>query len=134
MLNLIIAVVLDNFSSASHAEERKVTDEHVKQFKKVWSHFDPKGTCSIAIAAFPRLVALLPPPLGLYEPGVHITRAALVRFQVRIHPVHLFALGSRVPGTHTPGSFVCFGFKGPARSLGVLEARPIAQRKATLRI
>lgn len=81
MLNLIIAVVLDNFSSTSNAEARKVREEDIDLFDEVWSHFDPKATSTIPVVLFPRLVALLPPPLGLAKPGVRVTRAELIRFQ-----------------------------------------------------
>ena len=70
MLNLIIAVVLDNFSSTAHADARKVKEEDLDVFDEAWSLFDPKGTSTIPVVVFPRLVALLPPPLGLAKPGV----------------------------------------------------------------
>ena len=45
ILNLLIAVVLDNYSmSKKEAENENVTPEDVKAFRRVWKKFDPDLT------------------------------------------------------------------------------------------
>eukprot|EP00898_Chlorokybus_atmophyticus_P005123 jgi/Chlat1/5611/Chrsp369S00415 len=65
MLNLIIGVILDNFTNMTKKEEPLVATEHLEQFRKSWSELDPKATYYIPASKLPVLVERLAPPLGL---------------------------------------------------------------------
>ena len=70
-LNLFIAVILDNFSQISDHEEEDasisngVNDEMLDEFRKAWSHYDPKATRFIPSTDLLSLLRRLKPPLGL---------------------------------------------------------------------
>eukprot|EP00898_Chlorokybus_atmophyticus_P005588 jgi/Chlat1/602/Chrsp103S00955 len=78
MLNLLVAVVLENFSISRADDEKQVTFEHVELFTEAWQTLDPKGTNFIPVNRFETLVRKLPPPLGLR--GRTITRRDFVKF------------------------------------------------------
>jgi len=86
MLNLIIAVVLENFSNSKKSGEGTVSEEDFKKLRKAWKNFDPEATGSIALADLPRLISRTPPPLGLA--GEEITRMKMMLFQhdLQVHP------------------------------------------------
>lgn len=73
MLNLVIAVILENFQSENIQNERndeddednmKVGRDHVQRFQDVWSRLDPYSTYYIHAAKLTTVVAELDPPLG----------------------------------------------------------------------
>jgi hypothetical protein len=67
LLNLIVAVILDNFSALNHQRHDVVCAADVDLFHEAWAKMDTHGTGKASAAALPLLVSSLPPPLGLKQ-------------------------------------------------------------------
>ena len=79
-LNLLIAVVVDNFSNnAKDVEGEDVGEADVRAFERGWCRIDKNRTGYIPRTDLSSLIRKVPPPLGMR--GVTATRLASVRFQ-----------------------------------------------------
>ena len=65
VLNLLIAVVLDNFSMAKDEAEKGITSDDLRVFRKTWSRFDPQGTGFVKAKEAANLILYMSPPMGL---------------------------------------------------------------------
>eukprot|EP01025_Chloroclados_australasicus_P020054 TRINITY_DN21087_c0_g1_i1.p1 TRINITY_DN21087_c0_g1~~TRINITY_DN21087_c0_g1_i1.p1 ORF type:complete len:530 (-),score=83.48 TRINITY_DN21087_c0_g1_i1:316-1821(-) len=79
MLNLVVAVVLENFSISKTNEEYKIGVEDIEEFSKVWSEFDPDGVGYISVYSLNNFLLDLPKPLGLK--GRSLGRGQMLQFQ-----------------------------------------------------
>ena len=64
-LNLIVAVMLDTFTSLGHSNPNLVSAADVATFTDLWADFDPDADQMIPETDLPELVRLLPPPMGI---------------------------------------------------------------------
>lgn len=64
LLNLVIAVILDNFQSSNNNEELEVSQSNLLNFTEIWSQLDPQCSMYIPTVRLPRLLELVEPPLG----------------------------------------------------------------------
>lgn len=64
MFNLLIAVLLDEFSMAQAQESHKVSPDMIEAYCLVWRDLDPKATHFIACDMLPQLLKHLEKPLG----------------------------------------------------------------------
>lgn len=64
IVNMYIAVILENFNQAHEQEEIGITDEDIEMFYAVWQLYDPLATQYIEFEKLPYLVANLGAPLG----------------------------------------------------------------------
>ena len=79
-LNLLIAVVVDNFSNnAKDVEGEDVSEADVRAFERGWCRIDKRRTGYIPRADLPDLIRKVPPPLGAR--GQKTTRLSSTRFQ-----------------------------------------------------
>ena len=67
MMNLFIAVILDNFSTTIHIEKSRVGTQELNRFVALWGVFDPSAELLIPTSRFPHLLSRLGPPLGVKE-------------------------------------------------------------------
>jgi len=67
MLNLVVAVILENFTSLGNVNEDLVSTNDIIEFKEVWGWFDPDADGMIPAKSLPHLVKSLPPPLGVKD-------------------------------------------------------------------
>ena len=65
LLNLVIAVILENFSSTAAESQSIITPDDTAQFQREWLRLDPAGTYFIPSVHFPQLLQRLTPPLGV---------------------------------------------------------------------
>ena len=65
IVNMYIAVILENFNQAHEQEEIGITDEDIEMFYAVWQLYDPLATQYIEFEKLPYFVANLGPPLGI---------------------------------------------------------------------
>ena len=56
VLNLIVAVILDNFSSLSKQQPDLVTADHIEVFRDAWAEFDPDADGQIPTVELPELL------------------------------------------------------------------------------
>eukprot|EP00803_Ostreobium_quekettii_P004182 evm.model.scf_87.7 EVM.evm.TU.scf_87.7 scf_87:110745-119200(-) len=110
LLNLVIAVILDNFQSSSQNEEMPVGRGHLLWFVEVWSDLDPHATNYIPAVKLSTLLSELEPPLGVRGTAAGTAEIQSIIMSVDIpnrnNKVHfletLHALAGRVAGTQLP--------------------------------
>ena len=109
MLNLVIAVILDNFESYSKTADLPVSDDDFAEFASEWGKMDRFGTYYVKVQQFPRLLRRIRAPLGVKTLPKDMQKRALSRTlfhcDVRVHPgekIHfadaIAALAARVDG------------------------------------
>lgn len=99
IINMYIAVILENFGQAHEQEEIGITEEDIDQFYVIWERYDPHATQYIKLEHLSEFMDLLDAPLGIRKPN----SMAIVAFNLpiiegdRIHCLDvLMALVKRV--------------------------------------
>lgn len=80
VINMFIAVILENFNQAHEQEEAGITEDDFDMFYLVWERFDPLATQFIKYEQLSNFVAELDPPLSIPKPN----EIALVSFDLPI--------------------------------------------------
>ena len=113
-MNLMVGVVVDEFSSTSIQEGMRVPETAVLEFQEQWMQLDPEGTHFIPATNLPRLLTrMLQPPLGVdihntpHGPAVAIlhrlqdawlpVRDGKIHFHETIFALARCAAGQRLP-------------------------------------
>ena len=65
LLNLVVAVILENFATLHNANPELVSAPDIELFVAAWADFDPDATNYIPTDELPALLLTLPRPLGL---------------------------------------------------------------------
>jgi hypothetical protein len=82
LVNLFIAIILDNFSEQCSMSESKVTAEILEDFDEVWATFDSKGTGKISEIRLPDMLLKIEYPLGLKNvPVEHLHGKSLRKYR-----------------------------------------------------
>ena len=113
MLNLVIAVILDNFESYSQSFALPVSEEDFGEFAEEWSKIDRRASYYMKYDRLPELLRRIRAPLGIKSLPKDLQRDALRRtmftFDVEVrdaNKVHfvdvLKHLASRVEGVEDP--------------------------------
>jgi len=63
-LNLVVAVILENFSSLGNINSDLVSASDMDLFKEAWAELDPDANNYIAATQLNSLISMLPPPIG----------------------------------------------------------------------
>ena len=66
-LNLVVAVILENFTALGNADPDLVSALDIADFKEEWTQFDPDADAQMPAKDLPALVMNLKQPLGLKE-------------------------------------------------------------------
>ncbi|XP_065672374.1 sodium channel protein 1 brain isoform X5 [Hydra vulgaris] len=69
IINLYIAIILENFNEVHRHDDIGITDEDIEMFYSVWQLYDPSNTNYIEFQKLPFLVANLGSPLGIPFPN-----------------------------------------------------------------
>lgn len=72
IINMYIAVILENFNEAQSQEEIGVTDDDLETFIQVWEEYDPKATHYISLNKLSDFLDALEPPLQIPKPNRHL--------------------------------------------------------------
>lgn len=80
IINMYIAIILENFNQAHEQEEVGVTEDDFDMFYVVWERYDPYASQFIKYEQLSDFVAELEEPLGIPKPNV----IALVSFDLPI--------------------------------------------------
>ncbi|XP_068681874.1 sodium channel protein 1 brain-like isoform X2 [Montipora foliosa] len=72
MINMYIAVILENFNEAQSQEEIGVSDDDLETFIQVWEEFDPTATHFIGLHQLSDFLDSLEPPLQIPKPNRHL--------------------------------------------------------------
>ena len=81
MINMYIAVILENYSQAHEQEEVGITEDDFEMFYVTWERYDPHATQFIKYEQLSDFVGDLEQPLGLPKPN----EIALVAFDLPIY-------------------------------------------------
>ncbi|XP_076443926.1 sodium channel protein 1 brain-like [Babylonia areolata] len=69
IINLYIAVILENYNQAHQQDEVGVTEDDFDMFYRVWQRYDPNATQYLPYSQLSNFVADLDPPLGIQKPN-----------------------------------------------------------------
>jgi hypothetical protein len=80
LLNLVVAVILENFTNVNGANPDLVTALDLDRFREAWGRFDPDADFYIRVEELPQLVLAVTPPMGLAgrEEALGGTKAVLL--------------------------------------------------------
>jgi len=82
MINMYIAVILDNFSEAQQADEIGIDEDDINLFYEKWKVFDPKATQFLNVSKLRDLVGQLSQPLGIPE----VTEDDILQLDIPLYP------------------------------------------------
>ncbi|KAK8395287.1 hypothetical protein O3P69_006178 [Scylla paramamosain] len=69
VINMYIAVILENYSQATEDVEEGLTDDDYDMYYEIWQQFDPKGTQYIVFSQVSDFLDVLEPPLQIHKPN-----------------------------------------------------------------
>ena len=69
VINMYIAVILENYSQATEDVEEGLTDDDYDMYYEIWQQFDPKGTQFIKFSQLSDFLDVLEPPLQIHKPN-----------------------------------------------------------------
>ncbi|KAA0162398.1 hypothetical protein FNF28_04736 [Cafeteria roenbergensis] len=102
MINLFIAVILENFEESNEEEKGDSRLDEIHGWAEIWNKFDPLALKWVPVALFPRLMASAPRPFGfgrlIMRPSTVIATMAQLRVPLETRPASLFngKIGSRI--------------------------------------
>ena len=83
LLNLLVAIVIEAFTTITELNNGKVRPSHTAEFKKRWAVFDPDGDSMVPTTMLIDLMVPVPYPLGLQNPpGGGTLKEAQVRKEI----------------------------------------------------
>lgn len=69
IINMYIAVILENYSQATEDVEQGLTDDDYDMYYEIWQRFDPKGTQFIPFSTLGDFLDALEEPLQIVKPN-----------------------------------------------------------------
>ena len=69
VINMYIAVILENYSQATEDVEEGLTDDDYDMYYEIWQQFDPKGTQYIHFNQLSDFLEVLEVPLQIHKPN-----------------------------------------------------------------
>ncbi|XP_068916804.1 sodium channel protein para-like isoform X5 [Tenebrio molitor] len=69
VINMYIAVILENYSQATEDVQEGLTDDDYDMYYEIWQQFDPDGTQYIRYDQLSDLFDVLEPPLQIHKPN-----------------------------------------------------------------
>nr|QRG33296.1 paralytic [Schistocerca americana] len=69
VINMYIAVILENYSQATEDVQEGLTDDDYDMYYEIWQQFDPNGTQYIRYDQLSDLFDVLEPPLQIHKPN-----------------------------------------------------------------
>lgn len=111
LLNLVIAIILENMMTSEVDEGLPVSRSWLGQFVEAWSAADPAASGFMHTGDLPALVMAVDPPMGTRgEPNARsVTQALIMAVDIPNHPGNtvsfietLHAMAGRVCGTELP--------------------------------
>ena len=64
-LNMMVAIILEEFQLSQKREEYRLKEVHTDAFIEAWAEHDPYATGKMSIRHLRSFIRALPPPLGL---------------------------------------------------------------------
>merc|ERR1711959_24994 len=83
LLNLVIAIMLEEFTAAARFDQFRITPEDMENFTEVWAEYDPAATLTVPMGKLASFLTAVGQPLGVNEIEGK-TKANLVAIQLGI--------------------------------------------------
>ncbi len=101
LLNLFLAVLLENYTLANALEENNITQDDFDMFNRVWEKYDLYATQFINLKQLSNLVAELESPFGVAKPNdkaiamfnIPISKGGMIHYLDVLHAVAKYATG-----------------------------------------
>jgi hypothetical protein len=101
LLNLFLAVLLENYSLANALEENNITQDDFDMFNRVWEKYDLYATQFIKLNQLSNLVSELESPFGVAKPNdkaialfnLPISKGGMIHYLDVLHAVAKYATG-----------------------------------------
>ena len=117
-LNMVMAIVLDNFGDTQALAQCKFQPEHLEDFQEAWQKLDPRGSGYIKDTELEIVLMDVEYPLGLKNiPMEHLHESSLRKYKNRyIHSLNLPHINGKIEYKQTRRALVeCV--MGPAEEL-----------------
>ena len=131
-LNLVVAVILENFAMLHNINPRLVNPSDLEVFLEAWADFDPEATSYISFEDLPKLLLKVPRPLGVKGSSISTANLLCMHLGVTQHRGGLIAYNELLSELlefnyfHSGGVDVDeLEFKEAANPLEVLERQPL---------
>ena len=69
VINMYIAVILENYSQATEDVQEGLTDDDYHMYYEIWQQFDPDGTQYLRYDQLSEFLDVLEPPLQIHKPN-----------------------------------------------------------------
>lgn len=69
VINMYIAVILENYSQATEEVQEGLTDDDYDMYYEIWAQFDPDGSQYIKFDQLSDFLNVLEPPLQIHKPN-----------------------------------------------------------------
>merc|ERR1719188_518500 len=69
IINMYIAVILENYSQATEDVQEGLTDDDYDMYYEIWQQFDPEGTQYLCYNQLSDFLDVLEPPLQIHKPN-----------------------------------------------------------------
>ncbi|CAL8132976.1 unnamed protein product [Orchesella dallaii] len=69
IINMYIAVILENYSQATEEVQEGLTDDDYDMYYEIWAQFDPDGTQYVRYDQLSDFLDVLEPPLQIHKPN-----------------------------------------------------------------
>jgi hypothetical protein len=80
MLNLVVAVILENFTTLGNVNPNLISSNDIANFKEAWAEIDPDANGLAPIADLAKVLNELPPPMGFKGKGGAWNNAKVKRY------------------------------------------------------
>jgi hypothetical protein len=74
-----VAIILENFDELVRADKAVLPRDKLNEFVDAWTDLDPDAHGKISTVHMEDLIRALPPPLGVKDPAITVTRVSLLR-------------------------------------------------------
>ena len=80
MLNLVVAVILENFTTLGNVNPNLISSNDIANFKEAWAEIDPDANGLAPISDLANVLNALPPPMGFKGKGGAWNTARVKRY------------------------------------------------------
>ena len=80
MLNLVVAVIIENFTTLGNVNPNLISSNDIANFKEAWAEIDPDANGLAPISDLANVLNALPPPMGFKGKGGAWNTARVKRY------------------------------------------------------
>ena len=80
LLNLVVAIILENFTTLGNVNPNLISSNDIANFKEAWAEIDPDANGLAPISDLANVLNALPPPMGFKGKGGAWNTARVKRY------------------------------------------------------